>query len=371
MRIGHEVKNDQGLRILLFGGAPTRDGAPSRWLGHLWHMRLDNGTITRPRHEPLPRIDLQSLEQVVRDANEYDLVFCETELALILVREWKRHGLPQRPILALEVDALAPLHAIRGWYRAIHQEDPWELLRDAPWVSWIAATPTQRDLLLAEGVPAGHITSLSPASSLFRCLWGDSPAHFEAAAAGNYAPTDCAGTVLFPGTGRRDFWTTLRTVMALPDLPFVVLGGERKELVRILGKLGKPWPENLRHIEQVPLPDFIDRVADSRMCVIPLRPGLGDGGHTTAIIAYRVGTPVICTDSPGLAGIHDGKDTVTLVQPEDVKGLSEAIRQLWSDEELRTRRIEAAKQFERFLDTRLEPSMASAIDRAVAHVPRH
>lgn len=357
------------MRILLFGGAPTKDQAPSPWLGHLWHMRLDNGTITRPRHEPLPRIDLRLLEQVVREANEYDLVFCETELALIFVREWQRHGLPQRPILALEVNALEPLHAIRGWYRAVLKEDPWELLRDAPWVSWIAATPTQHRLLLSEGVPADHIAYVTPSSSLFRCVWGDSPAHFEAAAAREFEPTDCAGTVLFAGSGRRDFRTVLRTAMALPDLPFVVVGGERKELVRLLGKLAKPWPENLRHTEQVPFPDFVDRVADARMCVVPLLPGLGDGGHTTAIIAYRVGTPVICTDSPGLAGIHDGQDSVSLVQPEDVEGLAQAIRQLWSDEALRTKRIEAARRFERLLDARLEPTLSAAIDRAVAHVP--
>lgn len=358
------------MRILIFGGAPTPDQAPASWLGHTWHMRFGAVPITRPRHQMLPQVDRDRLEQTVREAAEYDLIFCETEFALILVREWQRHGLPQRPILALEVNALEPLRALRRWYRVVLEEDPWPLLRDAPWVSWVAATPTQRDLLLAEGVPPAHLSYIAPSTSLFRCLWSDSPAHFEEAAAGNVPHLDTAGVVLFPGTGRRDWKNIIRTAHAVPELPFVILGERRRELDLVLGRLGQPWPANLRHIEQVPLPEFIHRVAAARLIAVPLLPGLGDGGHTTAIIAYRVGTPVVCTDSPGLAGIHDGGESVSLVPPADTPALAEAIRQLWSDEALRTRRIDAARRFERRLDETFEMRMSEALTRAAAHAPK-
>lgn len=358
------------MRAVMFGGAPDLDQKPAEWLGYTWHIRFDSEFFTHYRNERLPRIERERIEEIARDTAQYDMVWAETEQALILVREWDRLGLGQRVILALEVNATKPLLAVRQWYREVLNEDPWPMLRDAPWVTWLAATPAQKRRLLSHDIPADHIHSFTPSTSVYKALFSSAEEHFEAVAAGARPNEEARDTVIFPGSGRRDWATILRTAHAVPELPCLLLGGRRRELERIRMQLGITWPPNLRHIEQVPLRTFIEMVGAARVCVVPLLPGDGDGGHTTVLISYRVGTPVICTDSPGLGGFHKGNETVSLVPVSSPEALSAAIREVWHDDSLRKHLAESGKRYERELDVGFEEGFAAAIARAVSHVPR-
>jgi glycosyltransferase involved in cell wall biosynthesis len=354
------------MRFLLAGGAPQA-GPAGRWGGHSWHPAWQFHDYIRQRGgESLPEIDTRKVDAFVDESIAYDGVFCESRMAVMLAHEWQRRSLAPRVVLALQVHSLDPVLAVRRWYQHTASVDPWSAALATPAISWLAPTSRQRDLLLEAGVASERVHRLHIGASIFSLLTSDVDVGARAPSHPRAAVYD--GAVVFPGNGRRDWATVLRAALGLADLPCVVVGGKRQVLERHLGSWQAPWPANLSHVESVPFGEFVDIVRRARVVVVPLLAGDGDGGHTTVVLANRLGVPVVCTDSSTLSEYGESERTCLKAGPGDGQGLAAAIRRAWTDEALRDRLVREGQEFERELDRLFNDDLGRAIDRAARDV---
>jgi glycosyltransferase involved in cell wall biosynthesis len=178
-----------------------------------------------------------------------------------------------------------------------------------------------------------------------------------------------SGTVLFPGMGRRDWSAIVDAVLAMPDLACFILGGSMRDLERRFAARKIRWPKNLRHVELVPLERYIEMIRAARMAVVPLLPGLGDGGHSTIAIVHRLGVPLVCTDSPALVEYVDGGRAARLCPPGDAAELVRAVRAVAGDADLRRDLVAAGHRAEEQRDVEFRRGLPAAIVRARAALP--
>jgi len=354
-------------QMLIVGGATVTD-SPPEWEGYhcicyprsrarFCHLR--QGVWT-------PRIEPRMVDEFAVEAARYDAVFCETHEALILVTEWAERGIPARPILALEVDGLRGADALAGWYQATRGYDPVPALLRAPWVSWIATSMEQAARLTTAGIEPDFLHRVPTGASLFSMLSARAAALLSGAGLPGADVELTAGTVLFPGNGRRDWAAIVGAVLAMPDLPCCIVGSSVRELERRFAAHKARWPPNLRHVESVPLEHYIELVHAARVAVVPLQPGRGDGGHSTIAIVHRLGVPLVCTDSPALTEYVDGGRAAQLCAPGDVQGLVRAIRAVLDDAGLRGALATGGRRAEQLRDEGFRTGLRAAITRARA-----
>lgn len=356
------------LRLLIVGGAPART-AGAEWEGYRCVC------LPRPRFCDLRqgvwsvRNEPRLLDAFVEEAASYDAVFCETAEALLLVTEWARRGTAPRPILALEVDGILAVQAFGRWYQAKDGVDPIPTLLSTPWVSWIATSEEQASRLLAAGVEPGFLHRVPTGASLFSMLSTRAGALLAGDAPPGAGPPLTSGAVLFPGIGRRDWSGIVDAVLAMPDLACVIVGGSIQEIERLFGWRKVRWPANLRHVEFVPLERYIEMIRAASVAVVPLLPGLGDGGHSTIAIAHRLGVPLVCTDSPALVEYVEGGRAARLCPPGDPGELVRAVRAVAGDAELRREIVAAGHRAELERDAEFRRALPAAIARARACLP--
>lgn len=109
-----------------------------------------------------------------------------------------------------------------------------------------------------------------------------------------------------------------------------------------LGVEGSP-PEGCRVLFRMPLARFLALLAGARFVVVPLRGLDTPHGHTTIAQALSLGKAVVTTRGAAVADyVRDGVEGL-LVDPGDVAGYREAVRRLWTDEELLRSCEEAAR----------------------------
>lgn len=359
------------MRFLITGGAPRNDGRPGVWEGHTfqptWHHR--NLFEQRPG-ETIPRADPARIDAFARETADYEAVIGDTPDAIVLVHEWARRGIPPRPILAIEVHSLGPVQGVREWYRTHQGVDPWPALLEAGWVSWIAASRRQWQILKEGGVPAEHIHRVVTSASMYSMLHPDGEELLSNPPA-EPGPSARAveGAVLFGGSGRRDWATALRTAILLKDVPCVMVGTSRRNLESHLRAWRVGWPANLTHLDFVPVEDYIEMVRAARVIAVPLLPGDGDGGHTTVALANRVGTAVVCTASPGLMDYYEAGVSAVVGPARDAFSLAADIRRVYSDEAVRERLVAGGRDLEERRDRAFRPALGAAIDRARAQLP--
>jgi len=341
------------MRMLHVGGPRERSSRdPVIWAGlEIHRVRSQFDQLVRyNQHTPqmLPRVSRKRLEAFARAIRDYDVIFCETPEALLAVGEWLRLGLTPLPLLALEVEGLLRVNAMRRWYQAQSDPDPWPALRDSPGVRWLAASAAQRNVLLTADVPEGRIVNVRGCTAHY----GMFVAGIEAQLAGGEADdADLAhglprDGILLPGGGRRDHVTTLRAVHQLPALPFFLIDELLPAKQHQLRQAAVPHLPNLRTLKPLPLEQFVALVRRARLVVVGLQPGRGDGGHTTVATAHRLGVPVVVTQLPGIADyVTDGVDALT-VPPADPAAMASAIRTLWTDPALRARLADAGRRRE-------------------------
>ena len=130
---------------------------------------------------------------------------------------------------------------------------------------------------------------------------------------------------------------------------------------------GRELPANVT-VAACTYAELRDLYARSRFVVIPLIPSDNDNGVTTILEAFAMGKAVICTDSPGRAGVIEDGVTGLCVAPGDPIALRKAILELWNDPERCERMGAAAREYvvanhgiDRWTD-----SLVEAIDGAVA-----
>jgi len=326
------------MRVLVVGGSRERSSTGmTHWRGlDLQTARSQFDQLVRyNQHTPrmLPRVRRARVEAFSEAVRAYDAVVCETPEALLLAGEWRRRGLSPRPVAALEVEGLLRVTAMRRWYRHVGEPDPWPDLCRAPWMSWLVASSSQKELLAASGIPAERIFYEQGCTAHF----GMFTPGIEAQLTGgdeddaHLAQGLPVGGVLLPGGGRRDHVTALRAVAQLPELSFHLIDELLRYKKHQLRKAGVSVLPNLHWLTPLPLQRFVALVRRARLLVVALAPGLGDGGHTTIATAHRLGVPTVVSDVPGVADyVTDGVDA-RLVPPGDHGALAEAIAEIWAD----------------------------------------
>ncbi len=362
--------SDVAPRLLIVGGAVV-DASVPEWEGY----RCVCMPRSRARFCDLrqgvwtAKIDPGMLDPFVEEAATYDAVFCETPEALILVTEWGRRAIPPRPILALEVDGIEPVQAFGRWYREKRGIDPIPALLSTPWVSWIATSEEQASRLEEAGVERGFLHRVPTGASVFSMLSTRADTLLAGGALEGSNVELTAGTVLFPGVGRRDWQAIADAVLAMPDLACSIVGGSARELERRFAARKARWPANLHHVERVPLERYIDLVRAAKVAVVPLLPGRGDGGHSTIALVHRLGVPLVCTDSPALVGCVDGGQAARLCPPGDVGALVRAVRAVVGDPELRRALVAGGHRAEQERDVEFRRTLPAAIARAQGRLP--
>ncbi len=360
------------MRVLQIGGPRQRSSHETvRWGGlelQLTRSQFDQ-LVRYNQHTPemVPRVRRARVEAFAEAVRSYDAIFCETPEALLLAGEWRRQGRTPRPVVALEVEGLLRVEAMRRWYSEQGEPDPWPELRRAKWVRWIASSSSQQRLLAERGVTPEHIHFVQGCTAHFGLFVQSIE---DQLAGGMESDEDLArglpvGDVLLPGGGRRDHVTALRAVARLTDLRFHLIDellDHKKHQLKEAGVLPLP---NLRMMQPLPLPRFVALVRRAGLVVVVLKGGLGDGGHTTIATAHRLGVPVVVTAVPGIVDYAtDGVDA-RMVPPGDAGALAEAIAGLWADPDEAARLVAAGRQRETQRCSLAVDGLVSAIEAAV------
>jgi glycosyltransferase involved in cell wall biosynthesis len=138
------------------------------------------------------------------------------------------------------------------------------------------------------------------------------------------------------GTGR-DFRTLIEALNGM-DIPLRIVTFSPATL-----GWGGELPPNV-HVEwRMPPRAFLERLARSRLVVIPLRDARSDFGQTTLVQALALGKPVVATRAPGVVDyVHDGAEGL-LVEAGDGAMLRDAVVRLYRDDDLRASCSHAAK----------------------------
>ncbi len=103
-------------------------------------------------------------------------------------------------------------------------------------------------------------------------------------------------------------------------------------------------PSNCQIEGVKPSSQFMGRIAQARLIVLPLIEGDEAHGHTTLIQSMSLGKAIITTKNASLDDYVRDRQEVIMVNPGDITAYREAIMKLWSDDALRQSLGSAAKQ---------------------------
>jgi glycosyltransferase involved in cell wall biosynthesis len=139
-----------------------------------------------------------------------------------------------------------------------------------------------------------------------------------------------AGGYVFTGGGTgRDFPSVIEALRGT-DVPLEIVTFSPETL----GWRGELPPNCIVHW-QMPMRSFLERMARSRVVVVPLRDPNSAFGQMMVSQALSLGKAVVATRSPGIADyVVDGQEGL-LVDSGEVAAYREAILRLLSDDELR------------------------------------
>ncbi len=147
-----------------------------------------------------------------------------------------------------------------------------------------------------------------------------------------WRPTDNTGAMICcVGREMRDYSTFIEAIRPL-GIPCHIAAGA------VTTKASNPWlrtdgrdlPAGLSLGTKSP-DQLRELYRHSRFVVIPLLSSDTDNGITTALEAFAMGRPVICTDTPSQVGVLEHGVNCLRVPPEDPLALRQAIERLWSD----------------------------------------
>jgi len=177
--------------------------------------------------------------------------------------------------MALAVEGLLRVDAVRRWYQSHGAPDPWPSLCGAPWIAWLAASTEQQRLLADRGIPVERIFPIRGCTAYFGIFARAIEAQLTG---GSEVDADLArglpvGGVLLPGGGRRDHVTALRAVQRLPDLTFQLIDELLPRKQHQLRAAGVQHLPNLYWLKPLPLERFIALVRRARLVVVSLLPG--------------------------------------------------------------------------------------------------
>ena len=325
-------------RLLFVGGAPMRlTEAAVLWHDHWcetvpsWFERVAlQGDDVTDGDLTLDRAEVEAFVQQVAD---FDIICCESPEALVLHAELSRRGQRPPPLIALEVHGF---DRVRLAARALYGDDGADActqLLGSERVTWLAASDAGQRGLVGAGVEPARIRRLNASVFIYEVMLPDAKERLTSACTldAELMPSVAPGAVVVPGTGRRDPATWLSAAALLPNIPFVSIGEPAAQVEQSLEALGLPMLPNLQVLPYVALEEYIALLRRARLCVVCVRDGGGDGGHTTVALAHALETPVIATRVPGVIDYVVDDHTARVVPPADPRALATGIRWLWED----------------------------------------
>jgi glycosyltransferase involved in cell wall biosynthesis len=145
----------------------------------------------------------------------------------------------------------------------------------------------------------------------------------------------------------KDHLLLLEAVRALPEAHLLIVGeGPERERIEA-GIRAAGQEKNVTLTGQVPSAEPYYALAD--VAVLASRT---EGSPNALLEAMAAGVPVVATAVGGIPEIVTHEESALLVPPGDREGMTEAIRRLLSDEELRTRLVKRAREV---IETRHSP----------------
>lgn len=358
------------MDVCIVGGVPGRLHQGAVAVGDLrFHVTRHQfkrfADFTTPARDALI-VDRAGLEAFVDEASRFDAILCESPEAVVLAWEWRRRGARPRAVIAMEIQRLRRVHALRRWYGDVEGADPWPVTAAAPWIAWHVMSPALALPLVAAGVPDVRVRHVPSSTALLRMLLPDADALLDGGAdadgpAGDGLPS---GAVLVPGSGARDRATVLRAAALLPDVPLAVVDEFALRHRERLAAEGLPPPPSVTFLAPVALERYIALVRRAAVIVVPLD-GEEGGGHTTVTLAQRLARPIVVSDVPAIADFVEDGVTARLVPPGDPAALAAAVRALWDDAALRARLGAAACAVERERATRTWAGVEAVLEQAL------
>jgi hypothetical protein len=128
------------------------------------------------------------------------------------------------------------------------------------------------------------------------------------------------------GGNARDYATLLGAARLLSSIPMVWV-------VRPENVAGMELPAHVTVLRNVPYPNAMNVVANSRLTVVPLKDSRVPCGHVTLVSGMLLKKAVVATNSAGVVDyVRDGWNGL-LCEPHSAADMAEKIRTLWEEPE--------------------------------------
>ncbi len=124
------------------------------------------------------------------------------------------------------------------------------------------------------------------------------------------------------------------------DVPLVCTGRRNEFFPTIDAEIGRlDLRERVRFLDFVPPDELVEIYRSARLTVVPSR---FEAASFCIWESFHLGVPVACSNVTSLPKQLDGCGL--LFEPMDVRAMADAIRRLWTDEQLRARCIEGGRR---------------------------
>jgi hypothetical protein len=165
------------------------------------------------------------------------------------------------------------------------------------------------------------------------------------------------GNYVFAGGDAFRDYGTLCTALKGTGIPAVVATG-------VMGVNQHQIPWEVQYIGRVGFTEYKERMARSRLVVVPLSPRPVSQGQLTITQAMGMGKTVVATDSLGTRDYIINGETGFLVPPRDAFALQKTLIALWSDDQELNRVGEAARRDvqSRFSEARMAQCILDEIE---------
>jgi glycosyltransferase involved in cell wall biosynthesis len=124
----------------------------------------------------------------------------------------------------------------------------------------------------------------------------------------------------------------------LPKLKLVVVA-------RPENLVGLDVPDNVVVHKNIPLSQVWNIIAHAKLMVLPARDAEVPCGHGTLLIAMKLDTPSILTESMAMTDYITPEETGLVCPPANPAAMAETIERLWDDGKLASSIVRTARKF--------------------------
>lgn len=301
------------------------------------------------------------VHEVAERADGYDAVWGESPETLLIQLYRYQKGMKRLPFIVTEQDMMQRLKILGKLIESEFGGNPVHDFLRREENFWIHMTRSQRDTLIAEGIPGDKLYYY--ACSSYTVIFVAPEQHkIFSEVGGDAGPAggEFSNSILVPGSNHRDHETLLRAVEGLSEPVNIVCSFNRYD------KLKSP---NVKWHDFMPIRDYLRAIKSARIVIVPMVKTGISGGEVTTTFAMAFGKPVIATRDAATEDFMTDSVDGLLVEPGDAAGLRSAIDRLLGDPEFAARLGENARLTEKRLAETCERNMTELFSRATEWKP--